>query len=75
MPRNLDNMKHRYSILSTIIETDRPIDCLQEFECKDWKDDLPLIILETQDNSKENQCYGIQYISQKQTQCHQTLDI
>ena len=66
-------MKHRYSILSTIIETDRPIDCLQEFECKDWKDDLPLIILETQDNSKENQSYGIQYISQKQTQLMKSL--
>lgn len=66
-------MKHRYSILSTIIETDRPIDCLQVFECKESKDDSPRIVLEIQDDSKENQCYGIQYTSQKQTQLMKSL--
>ena len=66
-------MKHGYSILSTIIETDRPIDCLQAFECKECKDDSPHIVLETQDDSKENQCYGVQYIPQKQTQLMKSL--
>ena len=61
-------MQYIYSILSTIIESEFYMECLKEFECKEWNNDLPHIVLEKQDDSKENQCYGIQYISQKQTQ-------
>ena len=73
MPRNLDNMKYRYSILATIIESEFSKECLQAFECKESKGVLPHIILQKQDDSKENQCYGIQYISQKQIQTMKSL--
>ena len=63
-----DSMKHRYSILSTIIETEKAVDCLQSFEGKEEYDNSPAIVLELQDGSKENRCYGIQYMSTKQAQ-------
>ena len=66
-------MKYIYSILSTIIETELSVKCLKSFECKDWKEELPHIILEIRGDSKENQCYGIQYISQKQTQLMKSI--
>ena len=68
-----DSMKHRYSILSTIIETEKAVDCLQSFEGKEEYDNSPAIVLELQDDSKENRCYGIQYMSQKQAQLIKSL--
>lgn len=66
-------MKYRYSFLATIIESEFSKECLQAFECKEPKDVLPHIVLQKQDDSKENQCYGIQYISQKQTRLMKSI--
>lgn len=42
------------------------MDCLQGFEDKEGKDESSKIVLKIQEDSKDNQCYGIQYISPKQ---------
>ena len=68
-----DSMKHRYSILSTIIETEKSVDCLQAFETKEGNDNSPHMVLELQDDSKENRCYGIQYMDPKQAQLIKSL--
>lgn len=61
-------MKYQYSILSTIIETEEPVDVLQAFEEEECKNASSQIALKIQDDSQENQCYGVQYITRKQTQ-------
>ena len=68
-----DSMKYRYSILSTIIETEKPVDCLRRFEEKECKKDVPDLVLEIKDDCKDNQCYGIQYISPKQKEAIKSL--
>ena len=54
-----DSMKYRYSILSTVIETIKPVDYLQTFEEKECKKDAPNIVLEIKNDCQDNQCYGI----------------
>ena len=69
----VDSMKCRYSILSTIIETEEPIDYLQRFEEKECKKAVPDIVIDIQGDCKDNQCYGIQYISPKQKESIKSL--
>lgn len=69
----VDNMRSRYSILSTRIETEEPIDYWQRFEEKECEKNVPDIVLEIQDDCKDNQCYGIQYISPKQKESIKAL--
>lgn len=60
--------KIRYSILSTIIETEDPVNVLQAFEEEECQNASSQIALKIQDDSQDNQCYGVQYITRKQTQ-------
>ena len=68
-----DNMKYRYSILSTVIETIKPVDYLQMFEEKESKKDAPNIVLELKNECQDNQCYGIEYIVPKQKELIKAL--
>lgn len=68
-----DSMKYRYSILSTVIETIKPVDYLQMFEEKESKKDAPNIVLELKNEYQDNQCYGIEYIVPKQKELIKAL--
>ena len=68
-----DNMKYRYTILSTVIETKKPVEYLKKFEERECKKDLPEIVLEMKDDCQDNQCYGIQYIFPKQKESIRSL--
>lgn len=68
-----DDMIYKYSILSIMIETEQPVEYLEKFEYKEKSEELPRISLEIQEDSKENQCYGVQYIPQKQAQLIKSL--
>ena len=58
-------MRFMYSILNIAVSTGESLAMFQRFEKQKSNNEKPQVVLEVQDSSEENRCYGIQYVPKK----------